>query len=259
MLPQLKLDASAIVRLLTGFIEKETARAGFSHAVIGLSGGVDSALTACLTARALGPEHVLCVMMPYSTSSHESLAHAQLVVDQLGVRSETVAITPMVDAVVESDPGMDNIRKGNIMARERMIVLYDRSSREKALVIGTGNKTESLLGYTTLYGDSACGINPIGNLYKSQVRQLSEHLGVPEVIITKAPSADLWVGQTDEEELGFTYEDADALLYYMIDRSLDDRQLADEGFDPGLVTSVREMVRRNEFKRRPPVTARLTE
>ena len=257
MLPQLKLDAPAVVELLTGFIEKETARAGFSNAVIGLSGGVDSALSAFLTVRALGAAHVLCVMLPYRSSSSDSLTHAQLVVDRLGVRSETVDITPMVDPLIENDPGMDNIRRGNIMARERMIVLYDRSSREKALVIGTGNKTESLLGYTTLYGDSACAINPIGDLYKSQVRQLSRHLGVPEEIITKAPSADLWVGQTDEKELGFTYEDVDALLYHMIDRQLDDRQLADEGFDPGFVTSVRDMVRRNEFKRRPPVTARL--
>lgn len=259
MLPQLKLDAPAVVRQLAGFIHAEITRAGFSSAVIGLSGGVDSALSAFLTARALGAEHVLCVMMPYRSSSPESLGHAQLVVNQLGVRSETVEITAMVDPLIESDPGMDHIRRGNIMARERMIVLYDRSSRENALVVGTGNKTEALLGYTTLYGDSACAINPLGDLYKSQVRQLSAYLDVPGEIISKAPSADLWVGQTDEKELGFTYEDADALLYYMIDGHLDDRQLIDQGFDPGLVTSVRDMVRRNEFKRRPPVIARVSD
>lgn len=257
MLPQLKLDAPAVVRLLTGFIHDEITRTGLSRAVIGLSGGVDSALSAFLTARALGPENLLCVMMPYRSSSPESLSHAHLVIDQLGVRSETVEITPMVDPLIETDPDMSNVRKGNIMARERMIVLYDRSSREEALVVGTGNKTELLLGYSTLYGDSACAINPLGDLYKSQVRQLSRHLDVPAAIISKAPSADLWVGQTDEDELGFSYDDADSLLYYMIDQRLDDDKLAGKGFDRTLIEGVRSKVRRNQFKRVPPVIAKV--
>lgn len=259
MLPQLKLDAPTVVSLLTGFIHEQITRAGLSRAVIGLSGGIDSALSTYLTARTLGPDHILCVMMPYRTSNPDSLAHARLVVDQLGVRSETIDITPMVDALIATDPGMSPVRKGNIMARERMIVLFDRSFREQALVVGTGNKTEGYLGYTTLYGDSACAFNPLGDLYKTQVRQLSRHLGVPDVIIEKAPSADLWMGQTDEGELGFTYEEADRLLYFMIDRQYDNAQLAEEGFDPAIVASVRSLVQRNAFKRRLPPIATIAD
>ena len=153
---------------------------------------------------------------------------------------------------------MSNVRKGNIMARNRMIILYDRSSRERGLVVGTGNKTETYLGYSTLFGDSACAINPLGNLYKTQVWQLARSVGVPDVIVSKAPSADLWVGQTDEEELGFSYEQADALLYFMIDERYDDTQLLEQGFDQTLITSVRNLVRQNEFKRLPSVIAKVT-
>jgi len=258
MLPQLKLDASNITDLLTEFIRSEFTRARFSRAVIGLSGGVDSALAAALTARALGPENLLCVMMPYATSNPHSMEHAVLLAEQLGVRTETVEITPMVDPMIATDPDMSNVRKGNIMARNRMIVLYDRSSRERGLVVGTGNKTETYLGYSTLFGDSACAINPLGNLYKTQVWQLARSMGVPDVIVNKAPSADLWVGQTDEEELGFSYEQADALLYFMIDENYDDARLLEQGFDQTLITSVRNLVRQNEFKRLPSVIAKVS-
>lgn len=257
MLPQLELDAPAVAELLTGFVHNEITRTGLSRAVIGLSGGVDSAVSAFLTAEALGPDNLLCVMLPYSSSSDDSLTHARLVVDQLGIRSETVDITPMVDPLIATDSGMANVRRGNIMARERMIVLYDRSSREQGLVVGTGNKTELLLGYSTLFGDSACAVNPLGDLYKTQVWQLARHLGVPDVIVDKAPSADLWSGQTDEQELGFSYESADELLYYMIDERMDDVRLEAQGFEPDLIQRVRLMVQRNQFKRLPPVIAKV--
>jgi NAD+ synthase len=254
MLPQLKLDEAAATNLLTGFLRDETMKAGFSRAVIGLSGGVDSALSAVLASRALGAENVLCVMMPYSSSSGESIEHARILADSLGTRLELVNISDMVDAVIATDPGMDRMRRGNIMARQRMIVLYDRSAREQALVFGTGNKTEALLGYSTLYGDSACAINPLGDLYKTQVWQLSRWLDVPDVIVSKAPSADLWTGQTDEDELGFTYEQADALLYYIVDERRNDDELADLGFDGSLATRIRGLMRRNQFKRtQPPI------
>ncbi|MDT8322481.1 MAG: NAD+ synthase [Bacteroidota bacterium] len=257
MLPQLELDTSAVAELLTGFVRNEIRRTGLSRAVIGLSGGVDSAVSAFLTANALGPENLLCVMMPYRTSSADSLSHAELVVDQLGIRSETVDITTMVDSLVTTDPDMSRLRRGNIMARARMIVLYDRSSREAGLVVGTGNKTEMLLGYSTLFGDSACAINPLGDLYKTQVWALARQLGVPDAIVDKDPSADLWTGQTDEQELGFSYREADEILYFMIDERMDDEQLQKKGFDAALVESVRRMVRRNQFKRLPPVIAKV--
>lgn len=257
MLPQLKLDAPAVADLLSGFIAEEIGKTGLSRAIIGLSGGVDSALSAALAARALGQENVFCVMMPYRSSSPESVEHARLLADRLGVPTELVDITPMVDPLFEREPEMDRLRRGNIMARERMIVLYDRSSRERGLVVGTGNKTELLLGYSTLFGDSACAINPLGDLYKTQVWQLAEWLEIPEVIVRKAPSADLWSGQTDEEELGFTYERVDELLVHMVDNRLGDDELHERGFDAAFVAEVRRMIRRNQFKRIPPVIAKV--
>ncbi len=257
MLPQLELDTSAVAKLLTGFVRSEILRTGLSRAVIGLSGGVDSAVSAFLTAAALGPKNLLCVKMPYATSSDDSLSHAQLVVDQLGLRCETVDISPMVDPLTATETEMSNVRRGNIMARARMIVLYDRSSREKGLVVGTGNKTEMLLGYSTLFGDSACAINPLGDLYKTQVWELARHIGVPEVIVSKAPSADLWSGQTDENELGFSSQQADELLYFIIDERMDNAQLKSRGFDESLIERVRSMVQRNQFKRLPPIIAKV--
>ena len=205
----LSIDTELARKILTGFIQTEISRAGFKRAVLGLSGGLDSALTCYLCAEALGPDSVMAVRMPYRTSSQDSLDHAQLVIDALGIRSLTIPITEMVDPLIDRFPKMENRRKGNIMARERMIILFDQSEDFKGLVVGTGNKTEILLGYSTLYGDSACAINPLGDLYKTQVRQLSAAMGVPQPLIDKAPSADLWIGQTDETELGFTYEEVD--------------------------------------------------
>jgi len=254
----LSINAELARTILSGFIRSEIQRVGFQHAVIGLSGGLDSALSCFLAAEALGPENVLAVCMPYRSSSPESLEHAQLVISALGVRSEIIPITEMVDPLIERDPQMNAVRRGNIMARARMIVLYDQSEVFKGLVVGTGNKTEILLGYTTLYGDSACALNPIGDLYKTQVRQLAGAMGVPEPILTKAPTADLWQGQTDEGELGFTYAEVDQLLYLLVDQRYSPQDCVAAGFAPHFVQRVVERVRRNHFKRVLPPIAKLT-
>lgn len=257
MLPQLKLDPSATVDRLCGFIAEEIDNAGFSRAIVGLSGGIDSALTATLCVRALGASQVSCIMMPHRDSSAESVEHARLLADWLGVDPERVDISPIVDPLADSDPRMDRLRRGNIMARVRMIVLYDRSARDRGLVVGTGNKTEALLGYSTIYGDAACAINPLGDLYKTQVRQLSAWLGIPDIIIRKAPSADLWSGQTDESELGFTYERVDALLVSMVEGRMRDAALIAEGYDAGFIATVRARIGAYRYKRMLPPVAQV--
>jgi NAD+ synthase len=244
--------------ILTGFIRSEITRVGYSHAVVALSGGIDSALSCWLAAEALGAENVLAVRMPYKTSSPDSLEHAQKVIDALGVQSLTIPITEMVEPYFIHFPEMSRLRRANIMARERMIVIYDQSEAFRGLVVGTGNKTEILLGYTTLYGDSACAINPLGDLYKTQVRQLSRDLGIPQEIIQKPPSADLWENQTDEGELGFTYAEVDKLLYLLVDQRYDPADCAAAGFSENFVKVVIDRIRRNHFKRILPPIAKLT-
>jgi len=257
-LPDLSIDTALAEKILTGFIHSEITRTGMTRAVLGLSGGLDSALACALAARALGPENVLAIRMPYKTSSADSLDHAQLMIDQTGVQSMTVPISGMADALIEQFPTMDGVRRGNIMARCRMVVLFDQSADFKGLVVGTGNKTEILLGYSTIYGDSACALNPLGDLYKTQVRQLSRAMGLPEAIIAKPPSADLWAGQTDEGELGFTYEQVDRLLVYLIDQRWSPQECIDAGWDEAFVRRVMERVRRNHFKRVMPPIAKLS-
>lgn len=254
----LKLNTAVVRKLLVGFIRDETGNAGFSKGVIGLSGGVDSALVAFLAVEAFGKDNVLALMMPYRTSSPDSATDADLVVKHLGVSGEKIDISPMVDGYVSRDGGMSDLRKGNIMARARMAILYDVSARENALVIGTSNKTEIMLGYGTQFGDTACAINPIGDLYKTQVWQLAEACGVPKIIVEKKPTADLWVGQTDEEELGFSYKLVDQLLYSMIDERRTDAELMSRGFEKHFIEKVKRMVQRNQFKRRPPVIAKVS-
>jgi NAD+ synthase len=258
---ELAIDTDVARRVIAGFIRGQLRQAGFERAVLGLSGGIDSGLVAFLTADAIGPDRLLCVLMPYRTSSPESRADAEEVVRRLGCRSEVVDISAMVDGFFgESGAGgsdASQVRRGNFMARMRMAVLYDRSVTFGGLVVGTGNKTESLIGYTTIYGDSACAFNPIGDLYKSQVRQMAAALGVPESIIRKAPSADLWPGQTDESESGFTYHELDRLLYWRIDRRRSIPEMADLGVEPELVERVDRMVAGAEFKRQVPPIAKL--
>jgi NAD+ synthase len=254
----LTINTDVAGTILTGFIRSEVTRAGFTRAVMGLSGGVDSALSCALAAEALGPENVLALRLPYKASSPDSLQHAQLLIDQLGVQSETVEITRMVDPLIESEPGMSQTRKGNIMARARMIVWYDRSESFRGLVIGTSNKTEILLGYTTLFGDSASAINPLGDLYKTQLRQLARAMNIPAEIVDKPPSADLWAGQTDEGELGFTYEQADKLLYLLVDQRYSPQEAIEAGFEEKLVKGIVERIRRSQFKRMLPPIAKLS-
>jgi NAD+ synthase len=254
----LSINTDLARQILTGFIHSEITRVGYSRAVLGLSGGLDSALSCFLAAEALGPENVLALRMPYKTSSPDSMEHAQQVIDILGVQSLTIPITEMVDPLFERFPDASQMRRGNAMARARMIVLYDQSEAFQGLVVGTGNKTEILLGYTTIYGDSANALNPIGDLYKTQARQLSRALGVPQQIIEKPPSADLWVGQTDEGELGFTYADVDQLLYLLVDQRYSPQDCVEAGFQAEFVSQVVERVRRSHFKRILPPIAKLT-
>jgi len=254
----LKLNTTIVRELLVRFIKDQTTNAGFTKAVIGISGGVDSAVSAALASEALGKENVLGVMIPYRTSNPKSVEDAKLVIRATGIQSELVDITRMVDGYCEENKITDSLRRGNVMARMRMIVLYDLSAREKALVIGTSNKTEILIGYGTQHGDLASAINPVGDLYKSQIWQLAEALGVPKPVIEKAPSADLWEGQTDEKEMGVTYAKLDALLYEMIDERHSDEELIQMDFDVSLIKRIRVTIQKNQFKRRPPVIAKVS-
>lgn len=254
----LKLNYHEITKALELFIRNEVQGAGFQKVILGLSGGIDSAVVAFLAERALGNEHVFAVLMPYKTSSEDSLSHAKLVVDQLKIKSETKPITSIADGYFGNTNEMSQLRKGNVMARTRMITLYDLSVRENALVIGTSNKTELMLGYGTQFGDMASALNPIGDLYKTQIWQLAEFLNVPNEIIHKKPSADLWVGQTDEQEMGFSYANADQILYQMIDLRLTNEEIVASGYESETVTKIRKMVKRSQYKRKLPLIAKLT-
>ena len=255
----LAIDAPLVEWILVSFLREEVGSAGLSRAVLGLSGGIDSAVSCALAARAFGPQNVLALCMPYRSSDPGSERDARAVATALGVRYEVVDITPQVDAYFAGQPDADRMRRGNKMARERMTILYDRSAEFRALVVGTSNKTELLLGYGTLFGDMASAVNPLGDLYKTQIFQLARHLGLPAAVIDKAPSADLWKGQTDEEEMGFTYEAVDRLLWDLVERRLGDTELAAAGHDAAVTVRVRRMIAKSQFKRRLPLIAKLTE
>jgi len=253
----LDLDTKRLSKILVAFVKNYCSRSGFKKVVLGLSGGLDSAVVAYLACRALGRRNVLALILPYKDSNPESIRDAQKTAKTLGIRSKLVDITPMIDAYYKRFPDRNRIRKGNKLARERMSVLYDFSAREKALVIGTGNKTETLLGYCTLHGDAAYAFNPVGDLYKSQVRLLAKELGVPRKIIDKTPSADLWKGQTDEKELGATYQQLDRFLYYLADKKYSPAKLKRLGYKSQFIKKIIGIMKRNEFKRRPPEIAEI--
>jgi len=255
---ELALDTPTVEKILVSFVEAECADAGFSKGVLGLSGGIDSAVVCVLAARALGPENVTAVMMPSSLSSPDSLADAERVVAATGVRSRVVDVSAMADAYLKGVPDAAHVRRGNVYARCRMIVLYDVSAEVGALVLGTSNKTELLLGYGTLHGDLASAINPIGDLYKTQLRELAAHVGVPEEIRRKPPTADLWPGQRDETELGATYEELDRLLVQLVDLRVPPDRLVERGWDDAFVRSIAQRVRRHQYKRRTPVIAKVS-
>ncbi|MEO0595112.1 MAG: NAD+ synthase [Chloroflexota bacterium] len=259
LLSRMDINTEIAERILTGFIKDSLAKAGLQKTVMGLSGGIDSALSAYLSAKAIGAENVLVVRMPYETSSDESMDHAELIIQDLGLPNITVPITPMVQPLIDRFEDMTRLRAGNIMARQRMIVLYDQSVSWGGLVMGTSNKTEFLLGYSTIYGDSGVALQPIADLYKYQVRQLARSIGVPDVVIDKPPSADLWEGQTDEAELGFAYDDADLVLYLLVDERYTVAEAAEaSGFDEAFVRKIWERVKANHYKRTMPNIAKVS-
>jgi len=254
--PSWAVDPARAADRAAQFIAAVVERSGQGGVVVGLSGGIDSAVSAALAVRALGAAYVHAICLPYRSSDPASLADAHAVAAAIGLSAEVFEITPVVDAFLAARPDADAdaVRRGNVMARVRMITLYDSSQARRSLVLGTGNRTEWLLGYTTLHGDAACGLNPVGQLYKTEIRLLARYLELPAAVLTKAPSADLWQGQSDEDELGFTYAEADRLLHHLVDEGLQPRQLAALGFAPGLVEKVIGRMRGQAFKRRlPPV------
>jgi NAD+ synthetase len=255
--PPIDIDPELTAKWLIAFLREEFERRNFSRAVVGLSGGVDSAVTSFLAAEALGAENVLAVRMPYRTSSPDSLAHAQLVVDALGLKSRTIDISPAVDGYLSNEPDADPARRGNVMARERMIILFDQSAKCHALPVGTGNKTERLLGYFTWHADDSPPINPLGDLFKSQVWQLAKFLGVPAVIVNKPASADLIEGQTDEGDFGISYPEADQILNWLIS-GYSPAALAARDFDPHKVEIVRKRLAGTHWKRKLPTVALLS-
>jgi len=246
-------DYEIVAQRIVDFIRSTLKGAGRAKLVVGLSGGLDSAVAAALAVQAIGALNVRALNMPYRTSAPESLTDAQKFAEKLAISFEVVDISPIVDAYIPRHPQMSAIRRGNLMARARMMVLFD-DAHEDALVLGTGNKTETLLGYTTLYGDSACSLNPLGDLYKTEVRRLAEYLEIPETVRSKVPSADLWPGQTDEGELQLRYDEVDRLLVRMVDEKTSRTQLLAEGFSTPFIERVRELILKNRFKRQlPPV------
>jgi len=256
--PPIPTNPALVRRILVAFLANEVRKVGIERVVVGLSGGVDSAVSCLLAAEALGPQNVLAIKMPYKASSQESLDHADEVIAVAGVESLTVEITAQIDSYFDRFPDADRMRRGNKMARERMTILYDHSARWNGLVLGTSNKTELLLGYGTLHGDMASALNPIGDLYKTQVWALAREIGVPASVVDKQPSADLWSGQTDEAELGFRYRAVDELLYCLVDLRYSRAELLAAGFAEPFLQRVIGMVRGSQFKRRLPIIAKIS-
>jgi len=258
---RLWLNTALAETVLCGFIRDAVETSRSKGIVLGLSGGVDSALAAALAAKALGPSRVHAFLLPYRTSNPDSLSDAEVVAKAFDLETTTIDISPMVDLYFENlaEGEIDKVRLGNKMARERMSILFDQAKKLGCLVLGTSNKTEILLGYSTIFGDNASSINPLGDLYKQQVWQLAQHLGVPQRVIDKRPSADLWPGQTDEEELGFDYSSADEVLCLMFDLGLSPKEVVDQGYPASVVSRITALEEQNRFKRRLMLIARLSD
>jgi len=247
------LDITATITATTRFIKEKLLGSGLDGFVVGLSGGIDSALSAALAAKAVGAEKLLAVLMPYRTSSAKSVTDARELAEKLGIETRHVDISPMIDAYYTAIDKKNALRAGNKMARERMSILFDIAHESNRLVLGTGNRTEICLGYTTWFGDSACSINPLGELYKGEVRLLARELGIPESILNKPPSADLWTGQTDEGEIGVTYETIDALLRLIVDEGVVSiSTMTKRGFAETDISRIISLMNRFSFKRRLP-------
>ncbi len=241
-----------IIRIIE-FIRIELSKAGLSKLIIGLSGGIDSAVTTALSIKAIGKENVVAVMMPYKSSHPDSLKHAEQFAKILGIQYEIIDISSMVDAYFGNyalDAGI--LRKGNLMARERMCILYDLSAKYQALVAGTGNRSEMMVGYCTQYGDNACAFEPLGHLFKTEVREIARILEIPQSIIDKKPSADLWQEQTDEDELGITYDELDEILYELFDLRKTRKEMINKGFSKENIEKVLDLNKKSEFKRNIP-------
>ena len=256
--PDLAVDVSATLQILEGFLKTEVERTGLHRVVLGLSGGIDSALAAYLAVRALGPSGVVGVLMPYRTSSPSSVRDAEAVVGALGIVAERFEISELVDVFAAKAGAIGPRRLGNVMSRVRMLVLYDRSVEHDALVLGTSNKTELLLGYGTIHGDLASALNPLGDLYKTQVRELSRALSIPKSILHKPPSADLWPEQTDETDLGVTYDEVDRILALLVDARVSPGTVVAKGFRRETVLRVQRLIMRTQFKRRMPLIAKVS-
>jgi NAD+ synthase len=254
----LKIDPKYVSNILEQFLVAETEKLGYKKVVFGLSGGIDSTVVAYLCANAFSPKNVTALILPYGSMSPDNIKDAVSVVKNLKIHHKIIDISPMVDIFFKNDPDANLIRRGNRMARERMCIIYDYSLKDNSLVIGTSNKTELLLGYGTIFGDLASAINPIGDLYKTQVRQLAKYYNVPNEIIDKSPSADLWLGQTDEKELGYSYDDIDRLLYYLVDLRYSDNMLVEQKISLKMVRDIQYRIQKSQFKRRPPIIAKLS-
>lgn len=253
-----KINAPFVEKVLVRFIRDELGKCGCKKGILGLSGGLDSAVCAVLAARALGPRNVLGLIMPYGKGFPEDVRDAENLARHLGIRHETVDIAAQVDAYFAAHPTTSRVRRGNKMARERMSILYDYSAREGSFILGTSNKTELLIGYGTIHGDLACAVNPMGDLYKTQVRELAAHLRVPSAIRKKTPTAGLWPGQTDEGEIGLTYEELDDILYGLVEGRKSRKEIVESGQRPAVVDRVLRMIRNSEFKRKLPPIAKLS-
>jgi NAD+ synthase len=252
----LDINVKLVEKKVVNFIREEFGRRSFKRAVVGVSGGVDSALVAKLAAMALGPKNLTCLFMPYF-KDEKVRKETEDFVRAIGAEFRVIDISPMIDAYFASAKDASRIRRGNKMARERMSILFDHAKLLNALVLGTSNKTETALGYFTLHGDSACAVNPLGSLYKTQVWQLARAVGIPEEIVEKEPSADLWPGQTDEGEMGIAYKDADRLLFCMLDRKYTEKRLKRLGFPAEFIDKVKGLIKASKFKRTPPAVPKL--